>query len=343
MKFWLLQGLGWSLFLLLQLLVRAEDGNAWTAASGLYALSLTALGLLASLGLRALFRRLGADLRGEWTWLGTVLAASLSAALLADGLHLGFLHGLAALDGGYQALADDQPFGGRTPLVFLALLAWSFLYLGLSRQEHYLRAQHERQSLSLALQEAQLQALLAQLNPHFMFNTLNNIRALILKDPEAARGMLGRFAEILRYQLDDAAQILVSVEDEMGVVRDYLSLVGLQLGKRLRYEEEVAPEALGWRIPRLSVQLLVENAVKHGLSRRPGPGLLALRIAVDEQGLSIALRNSGELAEAPPGTRSGIGLNNLRQRLALAFGQSAEFSLRQDGDGVLARLHIRNT
>jgi LytS/YehU family sensor histidine kinase len=129
----------------------------------------------------------------------------------------------------------------------------------------------------------------------------------------------------------------VTVEEEMAVVRDHLSLVGLQLGERLRYSEHVDAVALRRQVPRFCVQLLVENAVKHGLGLSSAGGDLHVAIAAPAGVLRIEVRNSGQL-RAPDGT--GTGLDNLRQRLQLSFGSDAGLSLEEQGDSVVARVWI---
>lgn len=330
--------MGWLPYFFLQLLFRAEEGAAVSWESLLYAASLSVLAVLGSLGLRCGYRYLGPRLAGELKWFGLIVLASLGVALLTDLAHHLLLGLLSGLDASLAMLAADQPPLSRAPLLLPSFFAWSLLYLALSRQERLGQAVLTQQSLNLALQEAQLQGLLAQLNPHFMFNTINNIRALILKDADAARLMLGKFADILRYQLESEGDALIRLADELAMVRDYLGLVGLQLGRRLQVEERIDAACLNRRVPRLSLQLLVENAIKHGLGRSPLPGLLRIEAYAEGSVLHVAIRNTGRLKERA--TSTGIGLTNLEKRLALAFGAAGRFSLCQDGDMVLASLCI---
>ncbi|MCF5936119.1 histidine kinase, partial [Xanthomonas perforans] len=194
-------------------------------------------GLLGSLVLRRLYRTLLADGYGEVRWLGLLLVASLLAALGVDVAVHGLLLGLRGFSPGLMALSEAQPMIAGTALLWPAYIAWSLLYLSISRQTRLAEATRHQNDLRLALKEAQLQRLLGHISPHFTFNTLNNIRALILIDPELAREQITRFASTLRYQFTGGEEALVTVDEEMAVVRDYLGLVGMQLGKRLRYAE----------------------------------------------------------------------------------------------------------
>jgi hypothetical protein len=336
-RFWLLQTLGWSFFLLIAYVARPSETSVSNALQFLAVAAVSAGGLLASLGLRWVYRKLQADGYGELRWLGILVMASLLAAVGVDVIFHAALSQLAGLAPGLAALHDAQPMISRAALLAPAFIAWSLLYLAISRQTRLAEAARHQNDLRLALKDAQLQRLLGHISPHFTFNTLNNIRALILKDPELAREQITRFASTLRYQFTGGDEALVTVQDEMAVVRDYLSLVGLQLGARLRYGEEVDPLALTMQVPRFCVQLLVENAIKHGLGRSSTGGDLQVDIAMHDGTLRMAVRNSGCLSN-DDGT--GTGLNNLRQRLQLSFGTRAGLRLSEQGAFVVADVWI---
>ncbi len=337
-KFWLLQVLGWTPYALLQFLTSSDDRPLTAPEQIGPALLLVALAVSGSLALRQLYRRLQSRAVGELGWLLLIVVASLGAALTVDAIYHGVLSLLAQPIAVLAAVRDSQPLFARVPLLLLMYLVWSLLYLALSRQQRLERAALDAQALQLALKEAEVQRLLGQLSPHFIFNTLNNIRALILQDAEAARQVLTQFANTLRYQFADAGQAEVSVEEELHTVHAYLDLLRLQLGARLQYSEQIDPAALARRLPRFSLQLLVENAIKHGLSRSAKPGQLGVSIRCVGDGLQLEVRNSGQLAA--PGSGTGVGLANLAERLRLMYGADARLELLQEPDQVLARLQI---
>ncbi|WP_206514731.1 sensor histidine kinase [Xanthomonas euvesicatoria] len=335
--FWLMQALGWSLFLAIAYVAlpseeAVPDGLQLAAVAGF-----SVGGLLGSLLLRRLYRTLQADGYGEVRWLGLLLVASLLAALGVDVAVHGVLLCLRGFSPGLMALSEAQPMIAGTALLWPAYIAWSLLYLSISRQTRLAEATRHQNDLRLALKEAQLQRLLGHISPHFTFNTLNNIRALILIDPELAREQITRFASTLRYQFTGGEEALVTVDEEMAVVRDYLGLVGMQLGKRLRYAEHVDAAALLRRVARFCVQLLVENAIKHGLGLSSSVGDLQVGIAVQDDALHIHVRNSGRLQA---GSSGGTGLANLRQRLQLSFGSHAGLQLHEEGTCVVAHVWI---
>lgn len=336
-RFWLLQALGWSLFLLIAYIARPSEASVPESLQRLAVLAVSMGGLAASLGLRWLYRKVQADGYGELRWLGMLLVASLLAAVGVDVAVYGLFSLLAGVSSGLSALHEAQPMISRAPLLAPAFIAWSLLYLAISRQTRLAEAARHQHDLRLALKEAQLQRLLGHVSPHFTFNTLNNIRALILKDPELAREQITRFASTLRYQFTGSEEALVTIAEEMAVVRDHLSLVGLQRGERLRYQEQVDPHALQMQVPRFCIQLLVENAVKHGLGRSSTGGELQVSVAAPDGTLCIEVRNSGALIAAD-GT--GTGLGNLRQRLQLSFGSRAGLALREQDGFVVASVWI---
>lgn len=337
LRFWLLQAFGWLLFLLVAFFARPSEASVSNALQFMALAALSLGGLLASLGLRWLYRKLQADGYGELRWLGILLAASVLAAVSVDLLFHTGLSLMAGLSPGLAALHDAQPMISHAPLLAPAFIAWSLLYLAISRQTRLMEAARHQNDLRVALKDAQLQRLLGHISPHFTFNTLNNIRALILKDPELAREQITRFASTLRYQFAGGEEALVTVDEEMVVVRDYLALVGLQLGERLRYREQVELQALPMHVPRFCVQLLVENAIKHGLGPSSSGGELHVDVAAPDGILNIEVRNSGRLV---PDGGTGTGLDNLRQRLVLSFGNRAGLRLGEKDGCVVASVWI---
>lgn len=342
-SFWLYQSLGWSLFAVLQLLLVAAD-QPLTLGSLTPALLLLALAIGGSLLLRLLFRRLRRRPRSTAATLGWLFAPPLLLSIAIDFCHYLLLWPISQSHPALSGLFDAQPLGAKTPFLLPLYIFWSSLYLTLSRQLDIRAAEQAKQESELRLQQSQLQTLLAQLSPHFMFNCINNIRALILEDPQAARTMLAHFADMLRYQIDADQQVLVPLRSELAVLKDFAALLHIQFEQRLQLDYQIDPACLSRLLPKLTLQLLFENAVKHGISQRPQGGLISLQInALDAVGWQITMRNSGQLllaAEKASENNTGSGLNNLRQRLALIFGDQATLQLQQQVDEVVATLQI---
>ena len=188
-----------------------------------------------------------------------------------------------------------------------------------------------------AVHTAELRALEAQINPHFLFNSLNSIRGLVVEDPKKAQDMITRFAALLRYNLNHDRQHTVALSQEAEVVDDYLALESVRFEGRLRVQFTVDPAAESLQVPPMILQALVENALKHGIAKRPEGGDVRIHATAENRALVLLVENTGELAPARP-TRDGdtqIGLNNIRERLRLLYGDRATLSL-ENGNGVVA-------
>jgi len=194
--------------------------------------------------------------------------------------------------------------------------------LGAAVTEH-VEQQRSAQMQNLVAQ-AELKALQAQINPHFLFNSLNTLYGTIDRANAEARRLVLNLADVYRYLLR-SERAMVEVEEELRIVRAYLEIEELRLGPKLKTEVDADPSALRVTIPLLSIQPLVENAVKHGVASRMGQGFVHLGIRVSGQAVSVEVSNSGEWDRSQSGR--GIGLTNVRRRLELCYGQAAHFDI----------------
>lgn len=176
---------------------------------------------------------------------------------------------------------------------------------------------------------AELEALRAQLDPHFLFNTLHTITALVKRDAEGAQAALERFAELMRYVLDAerARSDEVALDEELRFVRSYLALEQLRLGDRLRVVEEIDDEALECALPRLTLQPLVENAIRHGIAPRAQGATLRIAARVEGQTLHLEIADDGVGGDARSVEQGGVGFTVVRQRLAARHGAKAEMGV----------------
>jgi two-component sensor histidine kinase len=200
----------------------------------------------------------------------------------------------------------------------------------------YRRAEERaRKALELEarLADAKLQALRMQLHPHFLFNTLNAIAALVHKDPRAADDMITNLSELLRATLDTAAQE-IPLRQELEFLDRYLEIQQMRFGDRLRVEKDLDAAALDALVPTLILQPLVENAIRHGIEPARGPGVVTLRARRAESGLlRLSVRDSGGGAAPREKSSPGIGLANTRARLEALYGRAARLSLHADAEG----------
>ena len=229
--------------------------------------------------------------------------------------------------------------------VFFVMWLWSTIYFGLHYLDNYKQVEIDKWKLTAAVREAEMRTLKAQINPHFLFNGLNNIRALVLENPVRAREMMTHLSDLLRYSLQLNSREQVPLARELEIVAHYLTLETLQLEERLHYTLDVAPAALDVLLPPMTLQLLVENAIKHGIAPRPGGGCIHISAQLDGPAqVLITVRNPGRYLPNPaaPG-HTGVGLPNASERLQLLFGPTASLVIADDvrqTDTVTAELRL---
>jgi LytS/YehU family sensor histidine kinase len=170
----------------------------------------------------------------------------------------------------------------------------------------------------------------AQINPHFLFNSLNTLYGIIDRGNAEARRMVLNLADVYRYLLR-SERAMVEIEEELRIVRAYLEIEELRLGSKLQTAIDAEPATMHVSIPPLSIQPLVENAVKHGVAPRVGAGFVHLRVSAQGRDVAVEISNSGECDLRALGTASGIGLANVRRRLELCYGAEAAFEIRASG------------
>ena len=276
--------------------------------------------------------------RGRWLSLtpGTLLIRMLVAiALLASTLYV-ITVVLSLLEYGTPvaplmgALYRRLPHGGQLFNQFvnslIVTLIWVGLYLGFAVQRHRYDAQVHQAELAQLLHAAELRLLKAQLNPHFLFNALNGVRALIADEPARAQDAVTQLARTLRYTLAANDDELVTVARELEMVNDYLELEGLRLADRLYVVRDIAPEATQARVPVMLIQTLIENAIKHGIAELKQGGTLRIGARVVNAELTIQITNPRPIA-APVPRAQGTGLKNSSERLRLLFGSRASLRL----------------
>ncbi len=198
-----------------------------------------------------------------------------------------------------------------------------------------------RREMDRLVNQAELRALQSQINPHFLFNALNALYGTIPRTASDARRLVLNLADIFRYFLQ-TERSLVTLAEEVEIVRAYLEVEKLRLGSRLHVEIDVEEAALALRIPVLSVQPLVENAIKHGISLRTGPGYVRFKGECREGELRISIANTRPETPAgrEQGAGAGVGLQNVRRRLEICYGPAASLNLTVEGTEALAVLRV---
>jgi two-component system LytT family sensor kinase len=243
--------------------------------------------------------------------------------------------------------------GGKDVYLWESLTYWDpVLITGLRLMSIWILAYHlyhyyqkeietaqQNAELSIIAKQAQLDNLSEQLNPHFLFNSLNSIKSLVIENPKTARRAIDLLSDILRSSLYEKDASFISIKDELGLVKDYVELEKVRFEERLNMVITMDDAIEGYMILPLSIQLLVENAIKHGIDKRIQGGSIMLSIVEKDEKLKIVVQNPGQIVDH--GAETGIGIKNLTKRLLLQFNGEASFTLKNEAeDQVTATLII---
>ena len=216
---------------------------------------------------------------------------------------------------------------------------WLLAYYLYHYAQREIKIISENTRLNLVAKEAQLNNLSAQLNPHFLFNSLNSIKSLVVESPQQSRRAIDLLSDLLRKSLYERDSMLISIKDELAIVNDYLELEKMRFEERLQFVIDVPEKLLSFLIIPFSIQTLVENAVKHGINRQSEGGTICIRIASESSFISITVESPGVLNKRS--ANHGIGLKNLQERLSLQFHDKGSFSIHQHNDEtVMATIMI---
>ncbi len=244
-------------------------------------------------------------------------------------------------------------FGGKDVDLWESLKYWDPVFLtGLRLMAIWILAYHlyhyyrkdietakQNADLSIIAKQAQLDNLSQQLNPHFLFNSLNSIKSLVIENPKTARRAIDLLSDILRSSLYEKDASFIPIKDELGLVKDYVELEKVRFEERLIMSLTMDHSLEKYMIMPLSIQLMVENAIKHGIDKRKKGGVIKLSIIEKNQKLEIVVQNPGNLVDH--GVEAGIGIKNLTKRLLLQYNGEASFTLANEiEDQVTATLII---
>lgn len=226
---------------------------------------------------------------------------------------------------------------GLTAVFALIFFVWSVLYYIYHYFEQYnISLKHEA-----AVHQIELNNLKSQLNPHFIFNALNSIRALVDEDPVRSKSAITKLSNILRNSLASDKKKLTSFEEELMMVQDYLGLESIRFEERLKTDFDIHPESYNFRVPPLMLQTLVENCIKHGISKLKKGGFVKVKTFVADNKLKVQIRNTGHMAADPVKETPGLGIKNTSQRLELIYADGATFRIfNENKDTVVTELVI---
>lgn len=224
--------------------------------------------------------------------------------------------------------------------IALLLFFWSIIYFLFHYIENYKKAEIENLKWEASINEIELNKLKSQLNPHFMFNAMNSIRALVDENPVKSKDAITQLSNILRNTLQMGKNKVISFQEELKIVNDYLALESVRYEERLKTEVTIHPGSELFQVPPLMIQTLVENGIKHGISKLTAGGILQISTEIKDDKLFVFIRNSGQLVEHKE-VESGFGLKNTLQRLQLLYGKAASLKISNENrNTVLTELVI---
>jgi len=330
-QFWLFQAGGWTIFVVLLVIrdLTFVPAEYMLGRVTVYVIS-AIMGILLTTGLRGLYRLVWEN--SITTRAVTVILGSLAVSAVWQPFrnYMDYVSFGEFLP--FEDFQVEDLFRGTMSAAFFTMLLWSGLYFFIKYYQLF-QLEKEKSLRSEALaQEAQLRMLRYQLNPHFLFNTLNAISTLVLeKATDQANEMLTKLSKFLRYSLDHSPLDRVSLSHELETSKLYLDIEKVRFGERMQLEISVQEEALKAMVPSMLLQPLIENSIKHGLSKMEEGGKITITATIDEQNLVLRVTDNGPgIPESMLGDSlvafKGVGLVNVRNRLKEMYGEEQSFT-----------------
>ena len=339
--YWLSQVIGWLFFVAINIFIISSIEEI-TLPRALVWIFLGIIGIFFTHILRGVIRKNN--------WLNLPLKKTtprvLIASIVTGTIIFAFVFAASYFAGtiNQEELNIARPIAGAINISILVLL-WSLIYFAVHYLENYKKKEIESLIWEAAVKDYELKTLKSQLNPHFMFNAMNSIRALIEEDPDSAKIAITKLSNLLRYSLQMERMERVPLEDEVETVKNYLDLERIRFEDRLKYKIDIDRATQKIEIPPMMIQTLIENGIKHGIAKRREGGEIQLksRLITNSNGskLKIEIRNSGHFSEELLKNSNGFGVSNTKHRLNLLFGDEAQFTLQNENDDtVLAAIEI---
>lgn len=343
--YWSAQVIGWGAYFVLSvLLLYSTNELSLTVNLAIYIFASIAISIFLSHSIRYFIIRKDLIKRSLTSIILYTLLFSLIAATILELVQFAvteyvitvdFIQEMAAVPEGYSVWADFIFATFRSVLLFLLWTGFYYAYVVIEQSRNQ---EIQRLKLDASAKEIELKNLRAQLNPHFLFNSLNSIRALVGLNPDQAKTAITRLSSLLRHSINLGKQKLVRLEDEIELVKNYLELEKIRFEERLSVEYQIDPESLNCEIPPLMVQTVVENSIKHGISKSIDGGKIVFKSNYKDDKLELFVENPGKIDASL--AENGIGLSNTKKRLEILYGEKGKFDIIQNGGNVLATIKI---
>ncbi len=335
--YWICQLAGWSSYILLAILFTFLSGEELNFAAAVTLFSIFSLGILLSHAYRYTMLRLNWLRLRIAQIIPRILLGSIFFAFLLEVTYASIIRLALGVNPMAQFGLVVQDYGSW----FILFLLWSVIYFFYHFFTNYKKEEIINLQWQAAENEMKLKQLRSQLNPHFIFNAMNSIRALVDENPAKAKRAITQLSNLLRSSLQVDRKKFITIGEEIALVRDYLEIEKARYEERLQVEWNVPESMENDRIPPMLMQTLVENSIKHGISKLPSGGLVRITVTKSESGLDLSIENSGSLKNgSTPGT--GYGLNSTRERIKILYGEEATFELTEQNETVVAKLHLPN-
>jgi len=336
--YWFLQIFGWLLYAIIVGVFNILTGNILSSELIYSLLSIYLIGLSISHTFRLVIIKLN--------WMKYNLPRLIPRILLgtiASGVSVYFLKSIIIerliVKNAYEFnLIDAFPSIISWTLLYLI---WSLLYFLFHFVTNYKKEEIKNLKWQATKNEIELNKLKSQLNPHFIFNSMNSIKALINEDPALAKEAITQLSNVLRNSLLMGKQKLISLAEEMKLVNDYLGLEKTRFEERLTIKKNIESNTEKFLLPPLMIQTLVENGIKHGTSKLPDGGIIEIKTSLEKNKLKIVIYNSG-VYDKNTKPETGFGLVNTIQRLKLLYGVKASFKIDNENNRVRTELLIPN-
>ncbi len=335
-KYWISQFCGWGLYAVLSLIVNRLSGNHYSMPLFMTLFSVVAIGILTTHVFRFFIKRSGWINLSIPQLIPRVLPSIIVFSFAFHLIHSVLLWGILG-----DNPMDTQPelHLQRILVWAMLLLIWSLIYFGFHFFENFRMEEIKYLKSETARMETELNNLRAQINPHFLFNALNTIRALITEDPDKARDSVMQLSNILRNTLNAGKLPVISFKEELALIKDYLALEKTRYEKRLNVKINTEPESVNYYVPPLMIQTLVENGIKHGISKLAEGGEINIESKTDNGFLHIKITNSGQYQMKK--SQNGIGINNTKKRLSMIYGDKAMFYIgNKDENTVITEIAL---
>ncbi len=231
----------------------------------------------------------------------------------------------------------EEPMKGREfwnyLFTFILVSLWLLIYLVWHYIEKNRKDQFDKLKLESMVKELELKTIKSHINPHFIFNSLNSIRALVDENPERSRRAITELSNILRSSMQAEKAETVTLEKELDIVKDYLALEHMRFEERLKIEMQIDEDTLGQPVPPMMLQTLVENAIKHGISKQVSGGVVRVVAAFKGDNLELLVQNTGQLSPIING--DGFGIKSTENRLNLMYQGKAKFEIRNIANNMV--------